>query len=215
MMPGMDGLQLVAGLERSREPPPFRFYRRPREPAQEASIEGLQAGADLTSSNRSRPRGTAGGVRANIELARLRSHQARWRTALVVPSQIGVLRLRRDGAVVQLNNAFTEILGYGTQQLPYPATDPWWPTPTPIPKLISLSNPCSRNAWESRAGGSTVPLNHRDGHRVWVVAIFNHAEDADMGRRSWSARCGTSRPSTTSCNVRPRWPHSISNWLWS
>ena len=32
-------------------------------------------------------------------------------------------------------------------------------------------------------GAFTVPVNHRDGHRVWVAATFNHAEDPDSGRQ--------------------------------
>ena len=36
----------------------------------------------------------------------------------------------------------------------------------------------------STHGGFTVPVNHRDGHRVWVAANFNHAEDPDTGRQT-------------------------------
>ena len=35
----------------------------------------------------------------------------------------------------------------------------------------------------STQGGFTVPVNHRDGHRVWVAATFNHAEDPDTGQQ--------------------------------
>ncbi len=35
----------------------------------------------------------------------------------------------------------------------------------------------------STHGGFTVPVNHRDGHRVWVAANFNHAEDPETGRQ--------------------------------
>ena len=34
----------------------------------------------------------------------------------------------------------------------------------------------------STHGGFTVPVNHRDGHRLWVAATFNHAEDPDSGQ---------------------------------
>jgi serine phosphatase RsbU (regulator of sigma subunit) len=32
-------------------------------------------------------------------------------------------------------------------------------------------------------GTFTVPVNHRDGHRLWVTVNFNHADDPDTGRR--------------------------------
>ena len=75
-------------------------------------------------------------MRANIELARLRSHQARWRTALVDSLQEAFFVCDEHGAVVEINNAFTEILGYGPEQLPYPATHPWWPDADTDPELI-------------------------------------------------------------------------------
>ena len=34
----------------------------------------------------------------------------------------------------------------------------------------------------STHGAFTVPVNHRDGHRLWVAATFNHADDPDSGR---------------------------------
>ena len=32
-------------------------------------------------------------------------------------------------------------------------------------------------------GTFTVPVTHRDGHRLWVTVTFNHADDPDTGRR--------------------------------
>ncbi|MEE3921461.1 PAS domain-containing protein [Micromonospora sp. BRA006-A] len=62
-----------------------------------------------------------------MELARLRNHHARWRTALVDSLQEAFFVCDQDGAVVEINAAFTGILGYGTEDLPYPAVHPWWP----------------------------------------------------------------------------------------
>lgn len=52
-------------------------------------------------------------VRANVELARLRNHQARWRTALVNSLQEAFFICDERGAVIEINTAFSEILGYG------------------------------------------------------------------------------------------------------
>ena len=83
---------------------------------QEASIEGLQAGADDYLVKPFAAAELLARVRANIELARLRSHQARWRTALVDSLQEAFFVCDEHGAVVEINNAFTEILGYGPEQ---------------------------------------------------------------------------------------------------
>ena len=121
-------------------------------------------------------------MRANIELARLRNHQARWRTALVDSLQEGFFVCDEHGAVVEINSAFTEILGYGPEQLPYPATHPWWPDAETDPEAHRVVEAAFEQMLGSTDGGFTVPVNHRDGHRLWVAATFNHAEDPDSGQ---------------------------------
>ncbi len=32
-------------------------------------------------------------------------------------------------------------------------------------------------------GTFTIPVDHRDGHRLWVTVNFNHVDDPDTGRR--------------------------------
>ena len=46
-------------------------------------------------------------MRANVELARLRTHHARWRTALVDSLQEAFFVLDDLGAVIEINSAFT------------------------------------------------------------------------------------------------------------
>ena len=47
-------------------------------------------------------------VRANVELARLRNHHARWRTALVDSLQEAFFVCDEHGAVIEVNTAFTD-----------------------------------------------------------------------------------------------------------
>ncbi len=123
-------------------------------------------------------------VRANIELARLRNHQARWRTALVDSLQEGFFVCDEHGAVIEINTAFAEILGYGPEQLPYPTHSPVVAGRRDRPRSSSRrSKRRSRKCWGAPTAHSPFPVNHRDGHRVWVAANFNHADDPDSGRR--------------------------------
>lgn len=182
MMPGMDGLQLVAALRADPRVAAVPVLLLSARAGQEASIEGLQAGADDYLVKPFAAAELLARVRANIELARLRSHQARWRTALVDSLQEAFFVCDEHGAVVEINNAFTEILGYGPEQLPYPATHPWWPDAGTDPEAHRLVEAAFAQMLGSTHGAFTVPVNHRDGHRVWVAANFNHAEDPDSGQ---------------------------------
>ena len=122
-------------------------------------------------------------MRANIELARLRNHQSRWRTALVDSLQEAFFVCDEHGAVVEINTAFTEILGYGPEDLPYPAVHPWWPDVETDPDAYRLVETAFARMLSETHGAFTVPVTHRDGHRVWVAVNFNHADDPDSGRR--------------------------------
>jgi PAS domain S-box-containing protein len=183
MMPRMDGLQLVAALRAEPRTAAVPVLLLSARAGQEASIEGLQAGADDYLVKPFAAAELLARVRANIELARLRNHQARWRTALVDSLQEAFFVCDEHGAVVEINNAFTEMLGYGPERLPYPPTHPWWPDAATDREAHGLVEAAFAHMLETTHGGFTVPVNHRDGHRVWVAATFNHAEDPDSGKQ--------------------------------
>ncbi len=183
MMPGMDGLQLVAALRAEPRTAAVPVLLLSARAGQEASIEGLQAGADDYLVKPFAAAELLARVRANIEMARLRNHQARWRTAMVDSLQEAFFVCDEHGAVVEINSAFTEILGYGPEHLPYPATHPWWPNAENDAEAHGLVEAAFADMLGSTQGSFTVPVNHRDGHRVWVAANFNHAEDPDSGEQ--------------------------------
>ncbi len=194
MMPELDGLQLVAAVRADPRVAAVPILLLSARAGQEASIEGLQAGADDYLVKPFAAAELLARVRANIELARLRNHQARWRTALVDSLQEAFFVCDEHGAVIEVNNAFTEILGYGPEQLPYPAIHPWWPDAETDPEAHRFVEAAFGQMLVIPHGGFTVPLNHRDGHRVWIAANFSHAEDPDSGRQ---IMVGTLRDVTT------------------
>ncbi|MEU4235962.1 SpoIIE family protein phosphatase [Actinoplanes sp. NPDC026619] len=183
MMPRMDGLELVAALRadpRTAGTPVLLLSARA---GQEASIEGLEAGADDYLVKPFSSAELLARVRANVELARLRNHHARWRTALIDSLQEAFFVCDDQGTVIEINSTFTDILGYGTEDLPYPAVHPWWPEQTADPEGYQQVAAAFALLTDQARGTYTIPVIHRDGHRLWVAAAFSRVEDPETGRR--------------------------------
>ncbi|MGX9788646.1 SpoIIE family protein phosphatase [Mycobacterium sp. MMS18-G62] len=191
MMPVLDGLAFVAALRADPRTSAVPVLLLSARAGQEASIEGLQAGADDYLVKPFAAAELLARVRANVELARLRNHHARWRTALVESLQEAFFVSDERGAVIELNAAFTDILGYGPDGLPYEPIHPWWPDAETEPQAhrqIAEAFSTLQNH-----GSFTVPVTHRDGHRLWVNATFSRTDDPDTGR---SVMVGTFRDVT-------------------
>ncbi|SCF22715.1 SpoIIE family protein phosphatase [Micromonospora chokoriensis] len=183
MMPGLDGLQLVAALRaepRTAGTPVLLLSARA---GQEASIEGLEAGADDYLVKPFAAAELLARVRTNVTLARLRNHHARWRTALIDSLQEAFFVCDEDGSVVEINTTFTDILGYGPEGLPYSANPPWWPSQETEPEAYQQVTEALAQLTGQTSGAYTIPVTHRDGHRLWAAAAFNQVQDPDTGRR--------------------------------
>ncbi|MFJ7152494.1 SpoIIE family protein phosphatase [Streptomyces sp. NPDC100445] len=183
MMPRLDGLELVARLRGDTRTASVPVLLLSAKAGQEASIEGLQAGADDYLVKPFAAAELLARVRANVELARLRTHHLRWRTALIDSLQEAFFVCDESGAVVEINTAFTDILGYGTEDLPYAPIHPWWPDVSHDPVAHRQVGDAFADLLERPKGSYTVPVTHRDGHRLWVTATYNKAQDPDTGRQ--------------------------------
>ncbi|MFF9087817.1 SpoIIE family protein phosphatase [Streptomyces sp. NPDC014991] len=183
MMPRLDGLALVRELRADPRTAAVPVLLLSARAGQEASIEGLQAGADDYLVKPFAAAELLARVRANVELSRLRTHHARWRTALVDSLQEAFFVCDEDGAVVEINAAFTGLLGYGPEELPYQPVHPWWPEADSDPEGHEQVGRAFAELMEKGRGRYTIPVTHRDGHRLWIDVAFNHAQDPDTGRR--------------------------------
>lgn len=102
----------------------------------------------------------------------------RWRVALLDALRDGLFVLDAGGSVVEINHAFTEILGFTQDGLPYPKPYPWWPDPVSDRAAYAEVLAASE---EFEAGGVArweIPFRHRDGHRVWVEISTDPVDDA-------------------------------------
>ncbi|GAA4102728.1 SpoIIE family protein phosphatase [Actinomadura miaoliensis] len=183
MMPRLDGLQLVAALRADARTAGTPVLLLSARAGQEASIEGLAAGADDYLVKPFSAAELLARVQANVELARLRTHHARWRTALVDSLQEAFFVCDEHGAVIEINAAFTRILGYGTEGLPYGPLHPWWPAADTDAEAHRQVADAFAGLVQRERGTFTVPVTHRDGHRLWIAVAFNQVEDPHTGRR--------------------------------
>ncbi|WP_329575060.1 SpoIIE family protein phosphatase [Kitasatospora sp. NBC_01250] len=183
MMPRLDGLQLVAALRADTRTAAVPVLLLSARAGQESSIEGLDAGADDYLVKPFSAAELLARVRTNIDMARLRNRHARWRTALVDSLQEAFFVCDERGDVIEINSAFTDILGYGPQGLPYRRRHPWWPDPGVDPEgHRQVEDAFARLVGQER-GSCTIPVTHRDGRRLWVTAAFNQVQDPDTSRR--------------------------------
>lgn len=185
MMPHIDGLALVAALRDDLRTALVPVVLLSARAGQEASIEGLQAGADDYLVKPFSSGELLARVGTNIALARLRNRHARWRSALVHSLREAFFVCDPDGEVIEINAAFADIVGYGPEGLPYRPPFPWWPDPVTQAaehaRAITVYEAALHQHPQSR-DDLTFAMNHRDGHQVWVDISLNHAEDPVTGR---------------------------------
>ncbi|WP_318307773.1 SpoIIE family protein phosphatase [Amycolatopsis solani] len=183
MMPRLDGLGLLAELRRDPRTAAVPVLLLSARAGQEAAVDGLAAGADDYLVKPFSARELVARVRTTIQLARLRSQHSRWRAALIESLQEGFFVSDTEGRVVEINAAFTEVLGAGPDGLPYAEPFPWWPDRDADPVAHRQVAEAFGRIRDEPAGSFVVPLRHRDGHRVWAAIAYNALHDEEGRRR--------------------------------
>jgi PAS domain S-box-containing protein len=89
-----------------------------------------------------------------------------FRTALVNSLQEGFFVADHDGVIVEINDAFAEITGYGPDGVPYA-----WPHPWVIDEADARGR-ISRLVAEGHIEYE-APIRHREGHVAWVATSIN------------------------------------------
>ncbi|MGW5744791.1 SpoIIE family protein phosphatase [Amycolatopsis sp. NPDC003861] len=182
MMPRLDGLGLLAELRGDPRTAAVPVLLLSARAGQEAAVDGLAAGADDYLVKPFSARELLARVRTTVQLARLRTQHTRWRAAMIDSLQEGFFVCDAEGRVVEINAAFTELLGFGTDGLPYAPPFPWWPDSGADSAAHRQVAEASEHAWGQRTGSLVLPMRHRDGHRVWTAIAYNQLHD-DEGRR--------------------------------
>ncbi|MCO1654608.1 SpoIIE family protein phosphatase [Pseudonocardia humida] len=168
MMPDLDGFALVAALRAEQATAGVPVIVLSARAGQDAVVEGLAAGADDYLVKPFSAAELLARVRSALALSRLRRREAAWRGALLSALQDGLFVVDGAGRVVQVNDGFAELLGYGHDGLPYPAPHPWWPDRDTDPEGHARIAASLAEVQATGRGRHLLAMRHRDGHRLWV-----------------------------------------------
>jgi PAS domain S-box-containing protein len=102
----------------------------------------------------------------------------KFRTALVNSLQEGFFVADHEGAVIEMNNAFIEILGYPAEGLPYR-----WPHPWLVDKKTARQQ--IENVRSNGSAEYETPIRHRDGRLAWVMVSINAVRETDTHREAY------------------------------
>lgn len=174
MMPRLDGFGLLAAIRSDQRTQAMPVVLLSARAGPEAAVDGLRAGADDYLVKPFVAADLLARVGATLGLSRLRRHHERWRTALIDALQEAFFVCDEDGVLLEMNGAFADMLGYGPDGLPYAPRHPWWPAPTTDPAGAAVIDEAFADALAGDRVVRTVPVDHRDGHRLWVSATVTH-----------------------------------------
>lgn len=167
-MPGMDGVELVRRIRTDpalRELPVLLLSARTDE---QASGSGLSGGADDYIGKPFRITDVRDRLAAHLSRARERNLDADWRRAALTAIQEGVVVFDSDGLAIEMNQAFTDLIGYSMDDGPLRPPYPWWPTEEEDPEaLAEIHNAFSRPGEGILASGE-FRFRRRDRRPLWV-----------------------------------------------
>ena len=174
-MPGLDGFGLLAALRAHPSTAGIPVVLLSARAGEEAAIEGLRAGADDYLTKPFSSHDLVARVRSNLELARLRSHEARWRTAMIDSLQDGFYVVDiASAAIVEINPAMTDLLGLRPEDLPCGPPYPMFPTAAEDAEELAMLGEVYATAMTQDHGEVVVPLRHAvTRERVWVSVSFS------------------------------------------
>ena len=97
-----------------------------------------------------------------------RSTDAGWRRAVMHALRDPLIILDADGAVIEFNQAFTDMFGYELSDGPYSPPFPWWPTESEDPDALATIQGLHDEGLNRGDFDSEVVLYTRDRRQIWV-----------------------------------------------
>jgi PAS domain S-box-containing protein len=97
-----------------------------------------------------------------------RSTDAGWRRAVMHALRDPLVVLDADGAVIEFNQAFTDMFGYELSDGPFRPPFPWWPTEEEDPEALATIQGLHDEGLSRNDFDSEVPLYTKDRRKIWV-----------------------------------------------
>ncbi len=194
MMPALDGLGLVTALRADPRTAPVPVVLLSARAGDEAAAAGLEAGADDYLPKPFSVVELLARVRSNLEMARFRTRESRFRRALIESLQEGFFVTDDQGTMLEANQAFLALVGYDPGGLPFRWPHPWLPDSEDDPGGRALMDQAFTGYLLHGGGRYTVPVRHRDGHTAWLACSSASLHDRDGHARLF---VGTARDVTS------------------
>jgi PAS domain S-box-containing protein len=198
MMPKVDGFDLLHALRAEPRTATIPVIMLSARAGESAAVQGFQAGADDYLAKPFSSRELIARVRAHLELAMMRNHESAWRAALIGSMQDAFVLGDSAGNLIEVNDAFRELVGLPLTDFPLSPPFPWWPAETPEQETLNAAGASARATGHGR---STLPLRHADGHRIWADAVYSSVIDPATGERVY---VGTLRDVTANMLAQQR-----------
>jgi PAS domain S-box-containing protein len=169
MMPRLDGLGLVAALRADARTAAVPVLLLSARAGQEASVEGLRAGADDYMVKPFSAGELLARVRSNLGMARFRNRESQFRRTLIDSLQEGFFVTDEEGTILEANQAFLALVGHSPDGLPFRWPHPWVPDPGADPDGWALTAQAFTDYRRRGGGRYTVQARRRDGGTVWLA----------------------------------------------
>lgn len=167
-MPGVDGLELVRLIREDgslRDLPVVLLSARGSD---DAAATGLGEGADDYIAKPFTLVDLRARLAANLERARERSVDAAWRRAVMTAIQDGLVIFDSEGLVLEMNQAFSDLLGFTMADGPFRPPYPWWPTEEEDAEALAVITAAAEEARDGEDRTGEFALYRRDRQPVWV-----------------------------------------------
>jgi hypothetical protein len=167
-MPGTDGLGLLDAVREDpalREVPVLLLSSRV---GVEHAASALARGADDYVTKPFTMADLRARLESNLTRVRERSLDAAWRHAVMSGLNDGVVVFDAEGEVLEVNRAFTELLGYSMADGPIRAPYPWWPTAEESPDAAASLARAHEVALAGEPVSGEFLFYDRDRNPIWV-----------------------------------------------
>lgn len=133
--------------------------------------------------------------------------EARWLQAVLSSIHEGMLVFDPAGMVLDMNQAFTDLVGYSMADTPIVPPYPWWPTQAEDRDGFALILKRHSEARAGRMGAAEFRLFTRERRPVWVASadaiITDDDGRADRGRADLSGHHTAERVPKQACGSSP------------